>query len=451
MTTAADAIAQLAADNANGLVLSLNQLRALAASVSAATTNPDGNGVLCSGVLPDGIYAYNIAPSVARSVGYGTIDETGRAALLKSVDFQTTLQSTLASNGLTGAALDNAINQTLNAPGLTGVYDRGLSFWAAASTEFAASLYGNIMILATNASKDSILFMNQLPATLNAHPTGRVINGIARSDLIAKKINAPSAAAWRYGDALFTDYRPSGQDYPQPASSSQSLLHPATAALLSVIEEKRKTDPLIAAKISGKDIFQWVLKSMKTERGAHVESLLCALGALAGYSCQASLRDQAIGKGLEETAALIIFEEKNGKKYFFGDPLNHALCESKFSVWSLAAGAAQHHGCKNLPDFRGIFEHVAKTVGKTDTFGVPRLPEGHNVGALPIAYLKAMWPVLFPNVRMFCKDPAEWPLSFGFAIQEAIAAGKQVISPELALLIVMEAAIPMSKVDFATA
>jgi len=222
-----------------------------------------------------------------------------------------------------------------------------------------------------------------------------------------------------------------------------------TAALLRTIAEKRNTDPLIGAKIGGKEIFQLALAHLKTERGVHVESLLCALGALAGYACQASLRVRAIAKGLKETAVLTTIEGENGKKYFFGDSLNQALAESKYSVWSIAAGAAQRHGCANLPDIKGIFEHVAKTVA-TDAFGVPRVSDGHTATDLPIAYLKAMWPPLFRAARTFCKDPKEWPPLFGFAIQEAMDAGTQIIAPDVALRIVMEAAIPMSAVDFTT-
>lgn len=242
----------------------------------------------------------------------------------------------------------------------------------------------------------------------------------------------------------------SGQKQKEAEKAPDARLDPAAEALLRAIEEKRKTDPLIGAKLGGKEIFQRLLRGMEDGRGVHVESLLCALGSLAGYSCQANLRAQAVAKGMDETAALLTIGGANGKKYFFGDPLNQALAESKYSIWSLAAGAAQHNGCTKLPDINGIFAHVTDTVG-TDSFGVPRFQEGHNAGDLPINYLKALWPALFPAVKMFCKEPLEWPFLFGVAIQEALDAGKQAVSPDVALQIIMEAAIPMSKVDLAAA
>ncbi len=252
------------------------------------------------------------------------------------------------------------------------------------------------------------------------------------------------------------DAKPSSQPVPparlpaETVAETKAPMGPATGALLRAIDEKRKTDPLAGAKIGGKEVFDRLMRGMKNDRGVHFDSLLCALGSLAGYSCQASLRAQAVAKGMSETAAFMTVDGANGQKYFYGDPLNAPLAESKYSVWSLAAGAAQHNGCSNLPDIGSIFTHVTNTVG-TDDFGIPRFPEGHNAGDLPINYLKVLWPKLLPTVKLFCKEPEEWPFLFGVAIQEALDAGKQVLSSEIALQIVMEAAIPMSKVDLAMA
>lgn len=241
-----------------------------------------------------------------------------------------------------------------------------------------------------------------------------------------------------------------GQKGPASQRPFHPPLDPASQALLRTIEEQRKTDPLIGARLGGREVFQRLLKGMNDERGVHFESLLCALGALAGYACQAQLRAQARAKGLPETAALMTVTAANGRHYFFGDALNQALAETKHSVWSLAAGAAQHHGCTRLPDISALFTHVSQTVG-TEAFGIPRFPDGHNAGDLPVNYVKALWPALLPVVTLYCKELSEWPLLFGAALQQALEAGRQVLSLELALQIIMEAAVPMSKVDLAAA
>ena len=61
--------------------------------------------------------------------------------------------------------------------------------------------------------------------------------------------------------------------------------------------------------------------------------------------------------------------------------------------------------------------------------------------------VKALWPTLLPVVRSFCDDPAEWPILFAIATQESIFMAKDVIEPGLAVTVVMESAVPMSKID----
>ncbi|SFU85505.1 hypothetical protein SAMN05216350_106214 [Polaromonas sp. YR568] len=226
-------------------------------------------------------------------------------------------------------------------------------------------------------------------------------------------------------------------------------MRPQEEALLRAIEEKRKTDSLIGAKIGSKEVVQRLLSGMKTERGVHIESLLCALGSLAGYACQADLRQQAKKQGMAETSLLMVVGTKDGKNFFFGDHLNKALAESQLSIWSLAAGAAQHNGCTKLPDVAEIFGYVTGTVGG-ESFGIPRLPDGHKPGDLPINYLKSLWPVMLNVIHPFCKESVEWPILFGFAIQEVMDLSKTAIKPDLALQVVMESAIPMSKVDLSS-
>jgi hypothetical protein len=229
-------------------------------------------------------------------------------------------------------------------------------------------------------------------------------------------------------------------------TKTEPQLDPKTAALVDAIREQSKEDPLVGAKLGAKEILHRLIEGMKNERGVHIESLLCSLGALAGYSCQANLRAQALEKGMPETAAFQTIGTKDGKKYFFGDPLNDALAGSQYSVWGLVAGAAQHAGAQELPDINEMFQHTASVVGGLE-FGVPRVPDKHAAGDSPMNYLKVLWPAFFPTVKLFCPKPVDWPILFSLAAQEAIIMSKSAIAPEVALKIIMESAIPMSKVD----
>ncbi|RFP34636.1 hypothetical protein D0T24_13615 [Duganella sp. BJB480] len=231
----------------------------------------------------------------------------------------------------------------------------------------------------------------------------------------------------------------------QQAAQSAS---PAEEALLRQIAERSKSDPLIGAKLGGKDVTQRLLAGMKTAQGVHIESLLCALGALAGYACQASVRAQAVARGLPETALLTSVQTKDGQTYFFGDDLNKPLAESRYSVWGIAGGGAQEAGCKSLPDLAAIFRHTSEVVG-TDAFGKPRVPDNHVPRDQPINYVRTLWPVLKPVVVKYCPNPEHWPVLLGLSIQEVILMAKTVIDPCLAMQLVMEAAVPMSKVNLA--
>jgi hypothetical protein len=218
------------------------------------------------------------------------------------------------------------------------------------------------------------------------------------------------------------------------------------AALKSAIEAQKKMDPMVGLKIGAKEVNQRLIHGLKNEKGVHIESFLTVIGALAGFSCQMSLREELIKTGTKpENAVFVIASGTDGKKYYFGDALNKPLAENQYSIWSVAAGTAQKLGAK-IPDVTNIFKHVSTTVGG-DAFGVPRTPNNHPAGDLPVNYLKVIWPNIFPVVTRFCDKPSEWPILFAIAIQEALVMSKDVIDPGIAVAIVMESAIPMSKID----
>lgn len=225
---------------------------------------------------------------------------------------------------------------------------------------------------------------------------------------------------------------------------------PATGSLLRAIDERRKTDPLIGAKIGAKEVNTRLANALRTENGVHMETLLHIIGSLAGYSCQASIRARVLEKGLPEDSAFMVVEGADKRRYFFGTPLNQPLAQSQYSVWAVVAGGAQQAGCSALPDLHAIFKHVTGSIGG-EQFGIPQIPDQYRAGDLPINYLKSMWAVFFPLAEMFCAQPEEWPILFGLAAQEIILDGKSVLDPCMAAKIVMECAVPMSKVDLTAA
>jgi tetratricopeptide (TPR) repeat protein len=213
------------------------------------------------------------------------------------------------------------------------------------------------------------------------------------------------------------------------------------------IASLKGSDPLIGLKMGAKELNNHLKTALKNGEEIHVETLLTALGSLAGFACQMGLREELIKTGAAtEESTFVIVSGADGRRYFFGDPLNKPLAEDTYSVWSLTAEAAQKSGNPTLPDVNEIFQHVAATIG-VDRFGIPRVPEANQVKELPLHWVKTPWPKMLPVIVPFCDKPTEWPIVFALAIQESIFTAKDLLDPALAATLVMECAIPMSKVD----
>jgi hypothetical protein len=218
----------------------------------------------------------------------------------------------------------------------------------------------------------------------------------------------------------------------------------AETALIAVIAEKRASDPLIGAKVAAKQILSAVMNAITDEKGIHAETLLTILGSLAGFSCQMGIREECALTGVKDLP-FVVLTMNDGKFLFMGDRLNAPLLESQYSVWSLCGGVAQHLGA-SLPDIREIARHVV-TVAGTPEFGRPRIPTGNQPGDLPVNYVRALWQPMVLTLRKFCGGPHEWHIAFGLAAQEAITLAKGAIDPGMAATIIMESAVPMSKMD----
>jgi len=195
-------------------------------------------------------------------------------------------------------------------------------------------------------------------------------------------------------------------------------------------------------------IADWLMRELKDQRGIHCETILTAIGALAGYAAQQALWEGMVKPGkLAITQAFRVVETSSGETYFFGDALDTILASVEpkhLSIWKIVAGGALAGGGEHLPDITNLFRHCEETAG-TSQFGLPRLPDDHLPGILPRAALERFW----PEARLFLAlaEPLTWPLHMAHAAHKLMLAMKGSITPDLALKIVMEAAVPMSRVD----
>lgn len=231
-----------------------------------------------------------------------------------------------------------------------------------------------------------------------------------------------------------------------PPVPSTPPIHPSIAATHDIARQ----DAVAAAREGGLEVFACLTARMKKNGRVHIESMLCALGAVAGYACQAQLRAQARAAGLPEESAFHAVTGADGKRYFFGQLLNGLLAGPRTSIWTVCSGALGIAGKGGLADPGEIFQHVTASAG-TAAFGVPRVPAAHQPFELPLACLAALWPVVAPIAARHCPDPAHWNMVFCTAIKRTLQVAEGTIAPEPAFRLVVESAVAMSKVDLSAA
>ena len=198
-------------------------------------------------------------------------------------------------------------------------------------------------------------------------------------------------------------------------------------------------------------IADWLMRELKDQRGIHCETILTVIGALAGYSAQQALWEGMVKPGkLAITQAFKVVETNGGATFFFGEALDTLLASVEpkhLSIWKIVAGSALTGGGDHLPDLDNLLRHCAATVG-TSSFGLPRLPDDHLPSIMPRTALEEYWPGA--RLLLALAEPLHWPLHMANAAQKLIQAMKGSIAQDLAVRIVMEAAVPMSRIDPAT-
>ncbi len=195
-------------------------------------------------------------------------------------------------------------------------------------------------------------------------------------------------------------------------------------------------------------------QQIKQTGQVHPETLLTEIGALAGFSTQISIRKSFIERQqLAPESILVEVATKNGEIYYFSDLLNWMLFDNMdqppYSVWAYVSAAVPAESQALLPDITEIVSHAARSIG-TRLFGVPRLPREHMPHKMPRAALDEHWQMVRNEFETSGRAPSDWPLDLAAAAQWQIANSPGQLDLALAARIVMEAAIPMSKVDPST-
>jgi len=230
---------------------------------------------------------------------------------------------------------------------------------------------------------------------------------------------------------------------PQAASGDEGMAHAVPAA------SQELSRMLIA----------WLQTELRNGRQVQPEAVLCALGALAGYAAQQAIREAVVKTGkLSLDQAFVVIETRSGEVYFFGDLLNAIIAakddadnvksqakdSGHASIWKIVSAAGYEAGALNLPDVTDMIKHCAATVGGQD-FGIPRVPDAHMPEILPRDAVARFWPAT--RRKLADAEPMSWPLHLAMAARTLIVDLKDAVRPDIAVQIVMESAVPMSKID----
>jgi hypothetical protein len=180
-----------------------------------------------------------------------------------------------------------------------------------------------------------------------------------------------------------------------------------------------------------------------------VPSILNALGACAGFAAQIAVwRELILPKGRNPGDYLVYAMTKSNEIFFMGESINQFLFSTpvgRLSFLSMAAATLSNPG--ELCDIPDLLRHVVGSMGR-DTFGQPRVPPSVSLPELPLAALKRNWPRVTDALRSY--RPAEWPVFLGAAANKIIYTSRTQLAPPVAVRILLEAAVPMSKVNPAT-
>ena len=213
--------------------------------------------------------------------------------------------------------------------------------------------------------------------------------------------------------------------------------------MLAIDPEREVVGRTVAAMLMAKEI----------KRGGriHVETILTEIGALAGFSAQMSIRKSMIEpQQLDPNEILAEVVTRNGEKYYFSDSLNWILFENlaqpPYSIWAYVRDAVPQASRALLPDMADIVSHAARTIG-TSRFGVPRLPSEHMPHKTPRAALAEHWSLVQQELAASGRGPADWPYDLAITPRWQMLTSRDRLALPLAASMVMEAAIPMSKVD----
>ncbi len=234
---------------------------------------------------------------------------------------------------------------------------------------------------------------------------------------------------------------------PVQATPSGAGKSPSLAAMKQAIADLELDNPMIRAAMTGKDLTASALAWFKDDRGVRVETVLGGLGALAGFCAVHDVAGRVAEgrlKAVMPDVAIVAMDD--GTRYWSGEAIDAVVVEDRYSIWGVVGGMAETLGATDLPDLDEILRRVAGTLG-SDAFDRPALPPAHLPGRSARRFARDMFPAARAVLEKYDLPRGQWPLAVALSIQEIMEMAKDRLAPEMMARIVMEMAIPASKLD----
>jgi hypothetical protein len=191
---------------------------------------------------------------------------------------------------------------------------------------------------------------------------------------------------------------------------------------------------------------EYMRRSVFRKAAPQVPSVLNAIGACAGFAAQFAVwRELILPRKRNPGDFLVYATTKSHDTFFLGDAINLFLFSTmpdRLSFLSLPTTALSN--VSEIPDISELVRHVSQTLGGKE-FGRPRVPPSVELPELPQAALAKTW----GKVRQILQNrrPAEWPALLGAAAFHIVNSNRNAMPPPIAIRILLEAAVPMSKLD----
>ena len=220
------------------------------------------------------------------------------------------------------------------------------------------------------------------------------------------------------------------------------------AEMKSAVDQKKRVAPYEPFILTGHELAEIVSDCVAEEPEHALDTALVIVGSLAGYAAALSAADAFEDLGPEglQSGDYEQSESVDGEPIFAGALIDEALISGKSSFWRMVDAKGRSLIGDDVPMLGDIKDHVDQTT-RTDAFGLPRMPEGTRCLEKPRVLVEHLWPELLATLTARRDDPADWCMSWGFAAQELLEECRGQIACADAMRIMMECAIPMSRLN----